>query len=173
MLRRFLNISVLLTSVFILGNVSAFGQVIDLSDAQKEAIKTATFTTLEGEEKTLADFEGKVLILDFWETWCKPCRRVMPTLDKLAGEYKDDFEVLAISPGWSDSKEDVQAFRDENEYDFNWLFASELAKELQIQGIPYKVYVSPEGEIIEAMMGIYGTEKDYTSTKEVIEKHAK
>lgn len=173
MLQRLFNNSALLVIFIILGNFPSFAQVIDLSDDQKEAIKTATFTTLEGDEKTLADFEGKVLILDFWETWCTPCRRVMPTLDKLAGEYEDDFEVLAISPGWSDSKEDVEAFKNETGYDFNWLFASELAKELQIQGIPYKVFVSPEGEIIEAMMGIYGTEKDYTSTKEMIEKHAR
>lgn len=173
MIQRTLSVSLLLLMFIFAASVKSSAQVIDLTDEQKEAIKTATFTTLDGDTKSLSDFEGKVLILDFWETWCTPCRRVMPTLDKLAKEYKDDFEVLAISPGWSDSEEDVKVFRDENGYDFNWLFAPELAKKLQIQGIPYKVFVSPEGEVIEAMMGIYGTEKDYTSTKKVIEEYAK
>lgn len=52
----------------------------------------------DGEPMTLADFEGKKLLVNFWATWCAPCREEMPWLDTLQTRYGgDDFEVVAIS----------------------------------------------------------------------------
>lgn len=51
-----------------------------------------------GEERTLADFAGKKLLVNFWATWCAPCREEMPDLDALQSRYGgEDFEVVAIS----------------------------------------------------------------------------
>ena len=56
------------------------------------------FATPEGAPKTLADFRGKTLVVNFWATWCEPCEREMPTLDKLQTKMGgDDFQVLAVS----------------------------------------------------------------------------
>lgn len=56
------------------------------------------FVTPEGAPKTLADFRGKTLVVNFWATWCEPCEREMPTLDKLQTKMGgDDFQVLAVS----------------------------------------------------------------------------
>lgn len=57
-----------------------------------------TFQDDAGAERTMADWHGKVVLLNLWATWCAPCRKEMPALDRLQGEMGgDDFEVVAIS----------------------------------------------------------------------------
>lgn len=56
------------------------------------------FQTANGAAKSVSDFEGKVVLLNFWATWCPPCRKEMPYLDALQGEMGDDnFQVLALA----------------------------------------------------------------------------
>ncbi|HET6159299.1 MAG TPA: redoxin family protein [Dongiaceae bacterium] len=56
------------------------------------------FQDKEGRTRTLADFRGKVVLLNIWATWCAPCREEMPTLDRLQAELGGpDFEVVALS----------------------------------------------------------------------------
>ncbi len=56
------------------------------------------FQTANGAAKTVEDFEGKVVVLNFWATWCPPCRKEMPYLDALQAEMGgDDFQVLALA----------------------------------------------------------------------------
>lgn len=56
------------------------------------------FVDASGNEVTLADFAGKVVVLNLWATWCAPCRREMPALDRLQAELGgDDFTVVALS----------------------------------------------------------------------------
>lgn len=153
-------------------HISCIGQGYnpELDAKQKQALLETSFTTLDGKTVTISDFKGKVIVLDFWETWCGPCLRLMPTLDKLSKDYSEDFVVLAVSPGWSDTKEDVQKFVSENKYNFTNVMAPvDLSKTLKIAGIPYKVYISAKGEIIKARMGISGDpEVDYKEVEEII-----
>lgn len=158
--------------LFAFTSISSFAQPIQLTDAQKISVLNASFKTLDGNVVKLADYKGKVLILDFWETWCGPCLRFMPTLDKISKAYEKDFQVLAISPGWSDEVADVKAFSKKNGYNFTHLFAPELAKELKITGIPYKIYISAEGKVIKAQMGISGNPTtDYAEVEMVIKEY--
>ena len=56
------------------------------------------FQTANGAAKTVSDFEGKIVVLNFWATWCPPCRKEMPYLDALQGEMGgDDFQVVALA----------------------------------------------------------------------------
>jgi thiol-disulfide isomerase/thioredoxin len=57
-----------------------------------------SFTDAAGQSKTLASFSGKVVLLNIWATWCAPCRKEMPTLDRLQEKLGGpDFEVVALS----------------------------------------------------------------------------
>jgi thiol-disulfide isomerase/thioredoxin len=58
---------------------------------------TAPFADADGQDVTLADFEGKPLLLNIWATWCAPCKAEMPTLDALAKLEKDRMAVIAVS----------------------------------------------------------------------------
>ena len=135
-------------------------------------VENATFENLQGEKVDISDFEGKVILIDFWETWCKPCLASFPTMQKLVEEYPDDFVVLAVTPGFADSREDAESFADEHDYDFVYLYdTNKLHEKMGVQGIPFKVYVDADGNFIKSSMGSSGPEKDYQMAKDVIEKY--
>ena len=73
---------------------------------------TAPFADADGQDVTLADFEGKPLLLNIWATWCPPCRAEMPTLDALAKLEKDRIAVIAVSQDL-DGRAPVLAFFNE------------------------------------------------------------
>lgn len=62
------------------------------------AVPEVSFADAAGQPKTLADYSGKVVLLNIWATWCAPCRKEMPTLDRLQEKLGGpDFEVVALS----------------------------------------------------------------------------
>ncbi|QPL44959.1 TlpA family protein disulfide reductase [Halomonas sp. A40-4] len=66
--------------------------------AQPKEVSEIHFEDSDGAPLTLADFEGKLILLNLWATWCGPCREEMPTLDTLQAELgSDNFEVVALS----------------------------------------------------------------------------
>lgn len=137
-------------------------------------VEQATFTTFDGDTVSVADYKGKVVMIDLWETWCTPCLESFPTLQKLQDEYSDDFILLAVTPGFTDTEEDARAFAEEHDYDFTYLMDSNgLHKNIGVQGIPFKVYIDAEGNFIKKSMGSYGPEQDYEKVKEIIEEHKK
>ncbi len=139
---------------------------------KEEYVEQARFTDFEGDTVPLSKFKGKVVLIDFWETWCKPCLASFPTLQKLQEEYPDNFVVLAVTPGFTDTKQDAQNFAKKHDYDFNYLLdTNNLHRKLGVQGIPYKIFVDAEGHFIKESMGSYGPEEDYEKIKKIIEKH--
>src|SRR6056297_392202 len=96
----------------------------DLTDQDThidEVIWNATFYDLEGNEVSIKDYAGKVVMVDFWETWCSPCLQVFPATDSLQKEYSDDFVMLAVNLNNSDSDEDVGEFKNNNDYSFKYV----------------------------------------------------
>ena len=94
--RRALILAVIFTS---LGSriVAAAGSPMAM-DEQPKSVPELHFTDGDGKARTLADFRGKVVLLNIWATWCGPCRKEMPTLDRLqAALGGPDFEVVPLS----------------------------------------------------------------------------
>jgi len=138
-----------------------------------EYVQQASFTDFDGNKVTLSDYKGKVVLIDFWETWCRPCIDSFSTLEKLQEDYPDKFKVLAVNPGFSDSKADAKSFAKKHNYTFTYLLDSgNLHTKLDVQGIPYKVFVDPNGKFIKTVMGSHGPQEDYRDIKGVIEKHS-
>lgn len=79
--------------------------------AVNQALSAVTFTTMQGEEHTLADYTGKPLLLNFSGTWCPPCQREFPELQKLYEEHGEVYNVLVVFLG--DTHEDVSAYMEE------------------------------------------------------------
>jgi thiol-disulfide isomerase/thioredoxin len=115
-----------------------------------------TFFDADRKEVTLADFRGKVVVLNLWATWCAPCRREMPSLDRLQAKHGGEgLEVIALSLDRGDIAK-VRAFFDE-------LAISHLAvyqdpkgragRELAAPGLPTTVVIDRAGQEVGRLLG--------------------
>ncbi len=132
-------------------------------------VETAVFSDLDGNDVSIEEFRGSLVLIDFWESWCGPCLQVFPSMEELRGEYPDDFQVLAVTVGLTEGPEEARAFAEEHGYDFHFLYDEHgVFERLGGQGIPFKAYVDPDGKFIKIEMGSYGREGDYRRAKELI-----
>lgn len=117
-------------------------KVIRNLEPMKENSLTPDFAvaTPEGKKVALKDFRGKIVFLNFWASWCVPCREEMPAMDRLYQEFKDkNFVVLAVAV--KDRKQDAVNF----------------VKELKLS---YPIGLDPEGEV-GLLYGAWGLPTTY------------
>ncbi|MHC4325873.1 MAG: HEAT repeat domain-containing protein, partial [Planctomycetota bacterium] len=105
-----------------------------------------TLKDLNGKQVSLSDFKGKVVLLDFWATWCGPCRRVIPHLEALHKKYKEQGLVI-IGMNNERNHDKVRAFAKEQMSYIVLLDADEQFKAYGIRGIPAAFYIDREGRI--------------------------
>src|SRR5699024_9151933 len=124
--------------------------------------------TLDGEKVKLSDFEGEKVIVNFWATWCPPCREEIPDLQKLYDNY--DVEILAIDLTETQTSVDVveDFVYDEFEMTFPVLLdeSSEVANMYQVMAYPTSYMVDTEGYTQFLAMGAM----EYEQMREELEK---
>ncbi len=126
-----------------------------------------TLTDQYGEEHTLSDYKGKVVFINFWATWCPPCKKEMPDIEELYQEYnlnQDDLIILGITnpssseyPNNSDvSEKEIIAFLKDNEYTFPTLFdeTGEILNQYNISAFPTTFMIDKEGNIFGYVPGM-------------------
>ena len=137
--------------------------------AEPQQLPGETFTDPEGNAYTLADYAGKIVLVNFWATWCAPCREEMPDLDALNADLGgEDFEVVTIATGRNPPPA-MQAFFEEIGVDSLPLHrdpGSELAREMGVLGLPITVILNPDGEEVARLRG--DAEWDSESARAVI-----
>lgn len=128
---------------------------------------TAALT--DGSEFTLSEQQGKVVLLNFWATWCGPCVREMPAFEKLYGEYGEDVAILAVN--CMESEDIVKAFQEENGYTFPIACDPEgdISLKYPSQGIPYTLVIDKEGIIQKIYVGAADAETQYLEYKGAID----
>ncbi|MCD1626179.1 MAG: TlpA disulfide reductase family protein [Paracoccaceae bacterium] len=121
-----------------------------------QAVSTQPFATWEGGEGYLADYAGKYVVLNFWATWCAPCRKEMPQLSELQTELGGDgFEVVTIATG-RNPPQAMQRFFEEIGVDNLPLHMDpkqQIARDMAVLGLPITVILNPEGQEIARMRG--------------------
>ncbi len=108
---------------------------------------------LKGREVPLSDFRGKVVVLDFWATWCPPCRREIPDFVELQREYgPQGLQIVGIA---LDEPEKVEAFARQNGMDYPVLMGSDEVAVLYggIDGIPTTFLIDRQGKIVSRFEG--------------------
>lgn len=126
-----------------------------------------------GNEHNLSEYEGKVIFLNFWATWCPPCRGEMPDIEDIYNEYgKNEDEVVIIglaSPnlGKEGSEEDIIKFLEENNYTFPVVLdlGGEMAYKYEISAFPTTFIIDKEGYISKYIPGAMSK----STMKDVIE----
>lgn len=108
--------------------------------------------TLEGKKVKLSDFAGKKVMLNFWATWCPPCKAEMPHMQKFYEEKGDEIHILAVN---IDPKNDVAGFAKEMNLHFPILLDKndKVMKMYQILSIPTTYFIDEDGIIRNKFIG--------------------
>lgn len=132
------------------------GEPEDAQAAGKAAPLHFTIKDMHGVDVTLSSFKGKVILLNFWATWCGPCKAEIPSLVELQAQYRDDLVVLGFSV--DDTVEKMQPYA--AQYKINYpLLVGNGREDVQdafgpLFGIPVSVIIDREGRIAKKHSGI-------------------
>ena len=114
------------------------------------------FKDSSGEDVNLDDFKGKLLILNFWATWCAPCREEMPSLDSLQSNSNfDNLKIFPINLGQENLSKSDSFFKEIGIQDLDIYFDAPitLAKKLSLRGVPTTILFNKKGEEFGRIMG--------------------
>jgi thiol-disulfide isomerase/thioredoxin len=121
-----------------------------------QPVSDAAFTTPDGAEHRLSDWQGQVVVLNFWATWCAPCRVEMPMLDALQRDMGGpEFAVLPVATG-RNPPEGIRRFYDEAGITDLPVFLDPrqgLAREMAVLGLPVTVVLNRQGQEVARLTG--------------------
>ena len=108
---------------------------------------------VSGGDFKLSDYEGKVILLNFWATWCGPCVGEMPAFPRLIEKYGNELVLAAVNCG--EDADTVSEFLNNNGYTFNVLLDTEydISNLYPTDGIPYTLIIDREGKISKIHLG--------------------
>ncbi len=124
--------------------------------SEPKDVSQVVFHDPDGGEHTLADWQGKHIMVNFWATWCAPCRKEMPALDALQAEFGGDtFEVVTIAAGRNAIPAIDRFFDEVNVTNLPILLdpKNKLSSQMAVFGMPTTMILNPEGKEIARMRG--------------------
>lgn len=124
-----------------------------------EAAPDFTVPTMSGDDFTLSEHRGQVIVLDFWASWCPPCKASLPALERVHQAHLDDDDVLVASV--NTDQPHIQNGRlgdyvERNGFNFPVLFdrGMRISKTYAVRSIPTMVIVLPNGEVHHVQVGL-------------------
>jgi len=120
----------------------------------KKKIEKVEFFNSKNKKISLNDYRSNIVIINFWATWCAPCKEEMPHLNQLKSKFKD-IEVIPINIADEELKKSKEFFEELNINNLEIFYGSslELAKEFKLRGIPTTIIVDKEGYEFARIIG--------------------
>ena len=143
---RFLIIFIFLISNSFAEDISDIKNLVINKELKK--YEGLTFLDAKNNQLNLGDFKGNLILLNFWATWCAPCKDEMPSLNLLQKNKKlKNLKIFPINVGQDNIEKSLKFFKDLDIYNLELYFDSPitLAKKFQLRGIPTSILFNKEG----------------------------
>ena len=144
------------TPTFSQGRLNAGHMAAFVYKSEPVELPSVKFVDAKGEAKTLADWKGRTVLLNLWATWCAPCRKEMPDLDKLQAELGGDkFEVIALGIDRGGVKA-AEKFLEQVAAKKLALYVDSTAKmagDLRVIGLPATLLIDADGREVGRLLG--------------------
>jgi thiol-disulfide isomerase/thioredoxin len=126
-------------------------------------------TSTNGKNVKLSDYRGKVVIVDFWATWCPPCRKGIPDLIELQKEFKDNLVVIGVSLD-QDTKSDVVPFMKKYGINYPIVYGNDqvIMDYGSINAIPTSFVIDKTGKIVDKHIGLVPKSEYVDKIKEIL-----
>jgi peroxiredoxin len=148
----------------------AAGPSLSAGDVKGMAAPDFTLPTIDGKDVKLSDYRGKAVLLNFWATWCGPCKLEIPWFLELQKQYASQgFVVVGVSMD-DDPKKDVPPFAKEMKIDYPILAGTEAVADQYggVEGLPISFYIDKNGKIVKKIMGLASHSEVEDAIKEAI-----
>ena len=149
----------LIIFIFMLSNSFA-SEVTDIKNLvinkELKSYSDITFLDIKNKELNLKDYKGNIVILNFWATWCAPCKDEMPSLDLLSENSNlDNLRIFPINIGKDTNQKAVTFFKDLKIKNLELYFDSPntLAKKFKLRGLPTTIFFNKEGQEFARIIG--------------------
>lgn len=128
------------------GTVDSLGPRKDNTIEVGKKLPDFTLENMDGQVKSLRDYEGVITILNFWESWCPPCKKEMPDFERIAEKY-DDVLILTVNMEKEKDRRLVEDFLEEGGYTFEVLLdqKQEVGRTYAISSIPSNFFIDKNG----------------------------
>ncbi len=157
---KLLSYKFFLLVIYLISTVISFAEEPNIKNLvihkQNKKIKNVNFTDVNNKVINLEYFEGKLIILNFWATWCAPCREEMPSLDKLQGiNDLENLKVIPINVGQEKVEKSVNFFEELKIKNLELYFDNSisLAKIFSLRGLPTTIIINQKGEEFARIVG--------------------
>ena len=127
---------------------------------QREIVRSVeatdfTLPTLDNKEQSLSEARGKVVILNFWASWCEPCKTEMPHFQTYYEQYQKDVEILAVNFTKKDQVNQVEKFAEQHELTFPILLdeTGETSIMYGAFALPTTIIIDRQGQIAHEILG--------------------
>jgi cytochrome c biogenesis protein CcmG/thiol:disulfide interchange protein DsbE len=124
-----------------------------------QTVPAFTLTTFDGEVFNTADMKGKVVVINFWASWCFPCKQEAADLESAWRQLSSDGDVVFLGVDYVDTEPEARAYL--SEFDITYPNGPDLATKIsqmfRIRGVPETYIISPDGKLVDVKIGPYSS----------------
>lgn len=158
---------VLIAAGLLASSINAHAELTSKTESATAPMQKFEMPSLKGGVKSLEAYQGKVVLVDFWASWCSPCRTSFPWMNEMANKYRDQgFEIAAIN--LDQEQPQAMKFLKELPPEFTVLFnqTGEMPEAFEVIGMPTSFLIDRDGKVRSTHIGFH-TEKTADYEKEI------